>query len=74
VTALGAGAYSVVVHDATRRDGFQLSGSDFSRRTGARFRGTVGWHVRLAPYETITYGRLRGRQAEVSVLSGGFSR
>lgn len=38
VTALGAGTYSVVVHDATRRDGFQLSGSSFSRRTGARFR------------------------------------
>lgn len=41
VTALGAGTYSVVVHDATGRDGSQLSGSGFSRSTGVRFRGTV---------------------------------
>jgi hypothetical protein len=74
VTALGAGTYSVVVHDATRRDGFQLSRSGFSRRTGARFRGTVRWRVRLAHGDAVSYGRLHGTQTEVPILSGGFSR
>lgn len=73
VTALGAGTYSVVVHDATRRDGFQLSALGFSRRTGARFRGTVKWRVRLQHGEPVSYGRLRGHQTEVLVLSGGLS-
>lgn len=74
VTALGAGTYAVVVHDATRRDGFQLSGSGFSRRTRARFRGTVRWRVRLAHGDGVSYGRLHGPQTEVPILSGGYSR
>jgi hypothetical protein len=78
VTALGAGTYSVVVHDATGRDGFRLSyfrlsGSGFSRRTGAKFRGTVKWRLRLADGDGVIYGRLRGPQTEVPILSGGLS-
>lgn len=74
VTALGAGTYSIVVRDETKADGFQLSGYGFSRRTGARFRGTVRWRVRLVHGDPVSYGRLHGHQTEVPILSGGFSR
>ena len=71
VTALGSGTYSVIVRDATRRDGFRMSGAGFSRRTTARFLGTVKWRVRLQSWDTVTYGRLRGPQTEVPILTGG---
>lgn len=73
VKALSSGTYSVVVRDTTPRDGFRFSGPGFSRRTGARFRGVVRWRVRLAPGDTVRYGRLRGTQIEVPILGGGFS-
>ena len=73
VTAAGSGTYSVIVRDATRRDGFRMSGAGFSRRTTARFLGTVKWRVRLQSWDTVTYGRLRGRQTDVPILTGGRS-
>jgi len=71
VTALGSGTYSVIVHDATRRDGFRMSGAGFSRRTTAKFLGTVKWRIRLQSWDTVTYGRLRGPQTTVPILTGG---
>ena len=71
VTALGSGTYSVIVHDTTRWDGFRISGAGFSRRTTARFLGTVNWRVRLQSWDTVTYGRLGGPQTAVPILTGG---
>jgi len=74
VTALNSGTYSVVVDDQTTRDGFRLSGPRFSHRTGARFRGTVKWRVRLAHGDAVRYGRLRGAQTLISILGDGYGR
>ena len=71
VTALGAGVYSVVVHDASSRDGFRLVGPRFDRRTKARFRGTVTWRIRLQHYDVLRYGLLRGTLKPVKVLGNG---
>jgi hypothetical protein len=49
VTALEAGQYQVIVHDASSRTGFQLVGPGMSRKTGLRFRGTVAWRLSLRP-------------------------
>jgi hypothetical protein len=69
--ALGSGSYEVVVRDTSPRDGFRLVSRGFGRRTGASFRGTVKWRVRLYEYDTLRYGRLRGPLRSIPVLGGG---
>jgi hypothetical protein len=73
VKALGAGRYTVVVRDGSRRAGFRLVGQGFDRRTGAAFRGTVRWVVRLREYTRLRYGGLRRTLKAVSVLGRGES-
>jgi hypothetical protein len=71
VTVLGAGAYRVVVRDSSSRVGSRFVGARFDRRTTARFRGMVMWRMRLHPYETARYGRLRGALKRVEILGNG---
>jgi hypothetical protein len=49
VRTLPAGRYDVVVRDRSPTTGFVLVGPGVRRRTGAAFRGTVTWRVRLTP-------------------------
>jgi hypothetical protein len=51
VTALEAGRFTVTVNDRSRRHGFYLD----RQKTGARFRGSETWRVRLNP-GTHRYG------------------
>jgi hypothetical protein len=41
------GRYAVVVHDTSKRRFFSFAGPGVTRRTGARYAGTVTWSVRL---------------------------
>lgn len=43
-----AGAYRIAVRDRSVRHNFRLAGRRMNRTTGADFRGTVTWRVRLA--------------------------
>jgi hypothetical protein len=52
---LSAGRYAITVNDRTASDGFRLSGPGVSKATGASFRGTVIWKVRLSAGR-YTYG------------------
>jgi len=47
-SGLAAGAFAIVVNDKSAADGFRLSGPGVSKATGAKFRGTVTWKVKLA--------------------------
>jgi hypothetical protein len=47
-SGLSAGAFAIVVNDKSAADGFRLSGPGVSKATGAKFRGTVTWKVKLA--------------------------
>lgn len=71
VMALAAGLYSVVIHDASSRDGFRLMSPSFDRRTTARFRGIVTWRIRLHQYEELRYGGLHKPLRRVAVLGDG---
>jgi hypothetical protein len=55
VRTLPAGRYDVVVRDRSPRTGFQLIGPGVHRATGAAFRGTATWRVRLVR-GTYRYG------------------
>ena len=48
ISALSAGSFAIVVHDRSATDGFRLVGPGVSKATGAAFRGTVTWKIRLA--------------------------
>jgi plastocyanin len=52
VRSLQAGTYVVTVRDESRVLGFRLVGPGVRKATGARFRGTASWRVRL---KTGTY-------------------
>jgi plastocyanin len=47
-SGLSAGAFAIVVNDKSAADGFRLSGPGISKATGAKFRGTVTWKLKLA--------------------------
>ena len=55
VRTVPAGAYAVVVRDRSNVTGFRLAGPGVRRTTGARFRGTVTWRLRLSR-GTYRYG------------------
>ena len=55
VRTLPVGDYAVVVRDRSATSGFRLAGPGVHRATGARFRGTVTWRVRLVR-GTYRYG------------------
>jgi hypothetical protein len=61
VRTLTAGQYAVRVRDESRALGFRLQGPGVHRATGARFRGSVTWRVRLrkGTYRYGSGGRLR---------------
>ena len=48
IGALSAGSFAIVVHDRSATDGFRLVGPGVSKATGAAFRGTVTWTIRLS--------------------------
>jgi plastocyanin len=54
-SGLSAGRYAIRVNDRTTTDGFRLSGPGVSKATGASFRGSVTWTIRL-PAGRYTYG------------------
>jgi hypothetical protein len=73
VTALGAGRYQVVATDRSKRDGFRLFVGDRRLQTGARYRGTARWTVRLDEGGFMRYGSIRrGARKLVPVLGNGF--
>jgi hypothetical protein len=47
-SGLSAGAFAIVVADRSATDGFRLVGPGVSKATGAKFRGTVTWNVKLS--------------------------
>ncbi len=51
-----AGAYSLVVRDASKKARFALSGPGVSRSTGAAFTGTATWKVSLKKGASYRYG------------------
>ncbi len=53
---LAAGAYSLVVKDASKTSRFRLTGPGVSRSTGAAFTGTATWKVSLKKGGTYRYG------------------
>jgi hypothetical protein len=55
VLSLQAGTYGVAVQDDSRAVGFRLVGPGVRKATGARFRGTARWRVRLRA-GTYRYG------------------
>ena len=55
IAGLSAGRYAITVNDRTATDGFRLSGPGVSKATGAAFRGTVTWKIRLSAGR-YTYG------------------
>jgi len=62
-SGLSAGAFAIVVKDRSATDGFRLVGPGLSKATGAKFRGTVTWNVKLAPgrysYGSALHSKLR---------------
>jgi hypothetical protein len=47
-TSVRAGRFRIVVRDRSARHNFRLAGRGVNRTTGADFRGSVTWRVRLA--------------------------
>ena len=49
VKRVRSGMYTIVVHDRSRVDNFQLVGGSITdiKKTGLRFVGTVRWHLQL---------------------------
>ena len=47
-SGLSAGPFAIVVADRSATDGFRLVGPGVSKATGAKFRGTVTWNVKLS--------------------------
>ena len=49
VVRLRPGKYTIVIHDRSRVDNFQLVGGSITdvKKTGLRFVGTVRWHLQL---------------------------
>jgi hypothetical protein len=66
VSAVKRGYYLILVRDRSRRQNFRLTGKDLSRKTTARFVGSVRWRLRLAA------GRYTFRSDEADSLQGGF--
>jgi plastocyanin len=48
LAGLSAGTFLIAVSDRSRSDGFRLAGPGIAKATGAAFRGTVTWRVKLA--------------------------
>ena len=63
-TSVRAGRFGIVVRDRSARHNFRFAGRGVNRTTGADFRGSVTWRVRLAK-GTYRFGsdakRLPGR-------------
>lgn len=62
LNGIKAGAYNIVIHDRTKRDGFRLVGPGIDRRTSAGFAGRQVWRVSLRAgavyhYETTAHPR-----------------
>jgi hypothetical protein len=60
---LSSGRFAVTVRDRTAADGFRLAGPGVARATGAAFRGTVTWTVKLKPgrysFGSVRHPKLR---------------
>jgi hypothetical protein len=60
---LSVGAFAITVNDRSATDGFRLTGPGVSKATGATFRGTVTWNVKLAAgrysYGSALHAKLR---------------
>ena len=61
---LSAGRFAITVADRSSTDGFRLSGPGVSRATGAAFRGTVTWRLKLRAgrytFSSVRHPKLRG--------------
>jgi ABC-type nitrate/sulfonate/bicarbonate transport system substrate-binding protein len=59
------GEYVFVVRDRSKKDGFGLFGKGVSKKTGAKFRGTASWKLKLAAgrysYGSVNNPKLRHR-------------
>jgi plastocyanin len=49
VKSLVAGAYKIVVSDASKADNFHLTGPGVNKKTGVKTKATATWNVRLKP-------------------------
>jgi hypothetical protein len=57
------------VNDRTATDGFRLSGPGVSKATGASFRGTVTWRIRLSAGRYTFGSALHGKKRHVFIVS-----
>jgi hypothetical protein len=56
LSGIKAGAYNIVIHDGTKRDGFRLVGPGVDRRTPTGFVGRRVWRVDLRAGAVYRYG------------------
>jgi hypothetical protein len=69
-SGLAAGSFSIAVTDRSATDGFRLAGPGVTKSTGAKFRGTVTWNVKLQAGR-YTYGSaLRPKLRRAFTVSG----
>jgi len=65
-----SGAYDVVVHDSSPRDGFRLVGPGLLRATSRSFVGRVVWRVQLRPGLTYKYSSVARPRVRASFRVG----
>jgi hypothetical protein len=70
LSGLFAGAFAIVVADRSAADGFRLVGPGVSKATGAKFRGTVTWNVKLAAGRYSYGSALHPKRRHTFTVSG----
>jgi hypothetical protein len=69
-SGLAAGKFAITVNDRSATDGFRLAGPGITKATGAKFRGTVTWTVKLQAGRYTFGSALRPKLRRAFTVSG----